>query len=331
MNSSITQTVWHDLPAWTLENDTLRTVIVPELGAKIVSLFDKRNRLEWLVGPGDRPFRRVPYGAVFTDQDMSGWDEMFPTINACDYPGPGDRHGGPLPDHGEVWTLPWSLEAISDGRITLSVEGRALAYRLTRTADYSEADTLWLHYEVINLGSDSMPYQWAAHPQFVCDQEAVVVLPAQITTVFNAIDKLWDWGPGEAQYPWPRAANAAGIALRLDRVGPPSRKLARKFFVLPDERIEWAGLIRQSRHAWLQMQWDTQPVPYFGVWVDEGVYNPESVAALEPMTGFYDSLIIAWNKQRVSLLEPGATHEWTLTVRCGTGDQPFPSGPHKDK
>ena len=94
--------------------------------------------------------------------------------------------------------------------------------------------------------------------------------------------------------------------------------------MLPDERIEWAGLIRQSMQAWLQMQWDAQPVPYFGVWVDEGVYNPEAVAALEPMTGFYDSLIIAWNRQRVPLLEPGATHEWTLTVRIGTGEQPFP-------
>lgn len=327
MNTTIQPTRWHDLNAWVLENDTLRTIIVPELGAKLVSLFDKRNQLEWLVGPGDRPLRKVPYGATFVDQDMSGWDEMFPTIVACNYPGPGDRHDAALPDHGEVWTLPWSLDDASEGRMTLSVEGRALPYRLTRTVDYITADTLRLHYEVINLGSDVMPYQWAAHPQFVCDQEATVVLPAQVTTVFNAIDELWGWGPCETQYPWPNTTNADGNALRLDRIGPPALKRARKFFVLPDERVNWAGLIRQSGRGWLQMQWDAQQVPYLGVWVDEGVYNPESVAALEPMTGFYDSLIIAWNKQRVTLLEPGATHAWTLTVRIGTGKQPFPMRP----
>ena len=33
---------------------------------------------EWLLGPADCPFRPVPYGASFVDQDMSGWDEMFP-------------------------------------------------------------------------------------------------------------------------------------------------------------------------------------------------------------------------------------------------------------
>ena len=93
MNTTISPTVWHGLGAWALDTDVLRTIIVPELGAKIVSLFDKRNQLEWLVGPGERPFKKVPYGAAFTDQDMSGWDEMFPTIVACEYPGPGERHG----------------------------------------------------------------------------------------------------------------------------------------------------------------------------------------------------------------------------------------------
>jgi len=56
---------------------------------------------------GNRPFKPVAYGAVFVDQDMSGWDEMFPTINACTYPAPSPYAGITLPDHGEVWVLPW--------------------------------------------------------------------------------------------------------------------------------------------------------------------------------------------------------------------------------
>ena len=87
MNANVSQTTWHGLPAWTLENDFLRTVIVPEPGAKLVSLVDKRSQREWLVGPGNRPLKKIPDGAAFVDQDMSGWDEMFPTIVACAYPG----------------------------------------------------------------------------------------------------------------------------------------------------------------------------------------------------------------------------------------------------
>ena len=44
--AAIHQTVWHDLSAWALETEILRTIVVPELGAKLVSLFDKRTQRE---------------------------------------------------------------------------------------------------------------------------------------------------------------------------------------------------------------------------------------------------------------------------------------------
>ncbi len=325
MNTVSHQTVWHELSAWTLENTVLQTTIVPELGAKLVSLFDRRNQLEWLVGPGQRPFRKVPYGVPFQDQDMSGWDEMFPTIVPCNYPGPGDRHNTPLPDHGEVWTLPWTLDTAGDGRLTLSVNGLALPYRLTRTLEYSAADTLQLHYELVNLGSHHMPYIWAAHPQFACGSGAEVIFPARVTAVCNTIPESWGWGAPETRFDWPLATAIDGTKTRLDRIGPPTRHQARKFFVLPEVRVDCAGLIRYPSKDWLHLQWDSQRVPYLGLWVDEGALNPESVAALEPTTGFYDSLAVAYGRQQLTVIEPGDTHDWTLTVRVGTGEQPFPT------
>ena len=324
MTATINPSVWHGLNAWALETDVLRTIIVPELGAKIVSLFDKRNQLEWLVGPGDRPFKKVPYGAAFTDQDMSGWDEMFPTIVACKYPGSGARHGAALPDHGEVWSLPWTVDEASDLRLTLGVEGQALPYRLTRTAEYRAADTLDLHYQVVNLGAEVMPYMCAAHPQFVCGPDAQLVIPSHVTTVCNTVAESWGWGPPETRFGWPVAVAEDGTPRHLDRIGSPALHHARKFFVPQDVRAAWAGLIRHPAHDWLRLEWNPNLVPYLGLWVDEGAFNPDSVAALEPTTGFYDNLITAWNKQQVTLIEPGATHTWTLTVRSGTGEQSFP-------
>ncbi len=325
MNAAIYQTVWHELSAWALENETLRTIVVPELGAKLVSLFDKRNQLEWLAGSGDRPFRPVAYGATFTDQDMSGWDEMFPTITACAYPGDGDRHGIALPDHGEVWVLPWSLDKATDGRLTFSVEGQALPYRLTRTAELSDEGTLHLKYQMINRSAHCLPYLWAAHPQFICGREAEVIFPAHVNTVCNSLAESWGWGAPETRFDWPLASALDGTPVRLDRIGPPTRHQARKFFVPPDVQVDWAELRLQPSRAWLRLHWDAQRVPYLGLWVDEGVFNPESVVALEPMTGYYDTLTVAWGKQRVALAEPGETHEWALTVRVGTGEQPFPT------
>ncbi len=43
------------------------------------------------------------------DYDIGGFDECLPTISACLYPEP-PFAGVMMPDHGEVWALPWKYE-----------------------------------------------------------------------------------------------------------------------------------------------------------------------------------------------------------------------------
>jgi galactose mutarotase-like enzyme len=325
MNAAINQMSWGGQQAWVLENDTLRTVVIPDLGAKLVSLFDKRTQREWLVGPGDRPLKKASYGANFVEQDMSGWDEMFPTITACTYPVAGEKQGLLLPDHGEVWPLSWSFESSLPNTLSFSIAGKALPYRLTRTLLYSSADTLQMQYELRNLGQERMPYLWAAHPQFICNDGAEIRLPRQVQEVYEVLPAEWGWGEPETSFNWPTAFNADGQRLYPNRVGPASLKQARKFFVKPETPIGWAGLIRQPAKDWLRLDWDQNRVPYLGVWIDEGAINRESVAAFEPMTGFYDSLALAWEKQQVAMIASGEIQTWTLSVRLGTGEQLFPA------
>ncbi len=323
MNVSISQSSWYGQKAWVLESETIRTIVVPDVGAKLVSLIDTRTQLEWLAGPGEHPFKKVPYGANFIDQDMSGWDEMFPTIVACDYPAPGENSGTPLPDHGEVWPLSWTIEPSRPGALRLSVEGKALRYRLTRTLMFSAADTMQMHYELENPGWERMPYIWAAHPQFICIDGAEIILPPQVKEVCNTIPAEWGWGDPETRFNWPKALSVDGRQVSIDRTGPASRNQARKFFVLPEISVSWAGLIRQNTKDWLRLDWDPDLVPYLGVWVDEGAINNESVVALEPTTGYYDNLAVAWHKKQVTIIEPGECRSWTISVRLGSGDLPF--------
>jgi len=312
---------WHGLAAWSLETAAMRALIVPEMGAKIVSLFDKRSGFEWLVGPvAGRPVRPVAYPAPFERQDMAGWDEMFPTIVACPYPGPGPHHGVALPDHGEAWQLPWSV-AQSEGELRLTLTGRALPYRLTRAASLVAPDTLCLRYTLENLADEPMPYLWAAHPQFVAGAGCRILLPPEVTEVINTIPAEWGWGPPETRFGWPEATAIHGDRVRLDRVGPPTLHRGRKFFALPDAHPAWAALLYDAGQ-WLRLEWDPAEVPYLGLWIDEGAVHCQAVAAPEPSTGWYDSLALACQKGQVCTAPAGGTRQWTLTVRLGADGNP---------
>ncbi len=345
----IRSTLWHELPAWALESEALRVVIVPRMGAKIVSLVDRRGDLEWLPGPmPGRSVRPVAYGAPFAEQDMAGWDEMFPTILACPYPGPGPQHGIPLPDHGEAWALPWEVTRAAEGELTLTLRGRALPYRLTRTATLGQTgiealaghlhdpgqpaeasnpdDALILRYTLENLGDDPMPYMWAAHPQFLAGADCRIVLPPELTEVVNTAGPDVGWGPREARYAWPKATAPDGRRVRLDEVGLPALHRGRKFFAPPDARPAWVEVRRGDSGHSLRLAWDPAEVPYFGLWVDEGLVNSEAVVAPEPTTGWYDDVALAWEKQEVTVVPARATVEWRLTVRLGAMGSPVPYG-----
>jgi galactose mutarotase-like enzyme len=314
----LSETTWYSQPAWALESDELRVITVPGMGAKIVSIFNKVADYEWLLGPADRPFKPVDYGASFVDQDMSGWDEMFPTINACHYPLDGPYKNAALPDHGEVWALPWERVEAAPAALAFQVSGRALPYRLTRTMSLPDAQTLRLDYAVENTGDVQLAGLWAAHPQFTAPPATAIRLPDSTDTVI-AVQPLGDWCPVGTRLQWPVATAPEDQRIRLDRVTSAQAQTSRKVYLPPDDPVSWARLIETDANHWLHMAWDVSRVPYLGIWVDEGRYNPALTIAFEPSTGFYDDLSLASEKGRVPSLAPGDTSEWSITVQVGAG------------
>src|SRR5574338_1404879 len=227
----IFESSWQQLPAITLESPLMQVVIIPELGAKIVSLFDKRHQCEWLVSPM-RPLKKAAYGAIFKDQDMSGWDEMIPTIDAC------TLAGIELPDHGEVWSIPWTVES-TQSEARLSVSGVAMSYRLTRSAELVADNFLQLNYTLQNTSEAPLPYLWAAHPQFAASAETRIMLPSEVTQMVNIIVNDPLWGKSGAIHDWPQAEAVDGQIRRLDRVGEAINHTCRKFYIKPTQSIGW--------------------------------------------------------------------------------------------
>jgi galactose mutarotase-like enzyme len=303
---NIYQSKWNDFPAIVMENSLIRVVTVPQLGAKIVSLFDKTYQHEWLVPPMRMP-KQTLYGANFVSQDMSGWDEMLPTIEACNW------MGAHLPDHGEVWSIPWTLESAEE-EVVVSVKGVAMPYRFSRSASFPATDRLQFHYSLTNTGQTDCSYLWAAHPQFIANSRTLISLPPEVTQMVNVMEGNKNPGRVGELSSWPKAMSAIEDSLYLDRVRPVENHSCLKLYVPPEQGISWAALSQDDLGCQLRLEWSNAELPYFGLWVDEGMYNAIPAVALEPSNGYYDSLERSIENQRIVILKPGENREWTVTL-----------------
>ncbi len=314
----LSRTTFYGFAAWRLESEAISLVVVAEAGAKIVSLVHKPSGREWLITPEQsNPFRLFPPGAEYNPNQPGGWDEMIPTIIACPYPAAGPFEGAALADHGEAWTLAWDDDGSGDDGIRLSMLGQALPYRLRRTLSLSAPDEVLFDYSLENLGRDRFIYLWAAHPQLACDPGAVIILPPEVSEVVNVLPLAFgpEFGPPGTHNPWPELPTPDGV-LRQDVVRSVERKGGRKFYLPPEQAIAWAEL-RQPSGEWLRMGWEPMAAAYFGVWIDEGFLNRVAAVALEPTTGYYDDLSLAWRNRRLAELQPGEVRRWQLRVRLG--------------
>lgn len=307
---------WHGFSAWTLETAVMRVTIVPALGGKLVSLVDRDANYDWLFSPQVPP-QSPPYGAVFTDYHPSGWDEMFPTINGCAVPGAPDET---LPDHGEVWALPWDVVGNSEDAIILRVRGQqpSYPYTLTRQARLNE-NCLRLSYILDNPTDRPLPFLWAAHPLFKGHADIRIDLPNKVKSVVNVMADHHLLGATGHEVDWPQATTVDSETKALDRIGDASLEDCRKFYTSPQLQIDNAQLVHEGIGRALTMRWNAQIAPYLGIWVDEGVYTPVPTVALEPGSGYYDTLTTAIDNERVARVAAGGSAQWWLEVELGAG------------
>ena len=217
---------------------------------------------------------------------MCGWDECAPTVDAD------LLDGTALADHGEAWTTPWTPHAAG----AWGYDGRSLPYRFTRRVEPTSSG-LELVYTAEAVADTPVPFQWAAHPQFVAPPGSRVALPPQV----RHVDGIYGV---DGRQPWTD---------ELSRVDSLADGEALKYWVDPEQPVAWAGLL-MSDGAMLRMSWDPTLVPYLALWVDAGLHSRERVAALEPSTGSREALSGSRADGRCQWLQPGSPATWSVHV-----------------
>ncbi|MFF2481695.1 hypothetical protein [Paenibacillus sp. NPDC058071] len=302
---SITQV--EGFEAWIGETGRLSITVIPALGGKAISLRSKAADREWLWRSG-KPLGNKGLGSPFGEGDESGWDEMFPGINACHYPEePWQGHS--VPDHGEAWALPWTAELQRDA-LLCRVEGRNFPYTLEKVYTFTDGDTIRIDYSVTNRSESPFSFLWAAHPLLQASEGMRIRVPEgmeRIEVSYSAEERLGVFGDRRR---WPHA----GEGVDLSVVEAASGRYAEKYYFEGKVVQGWAELLDPVTEEAITFRFPPEQVPYLAVWANYGGYGDCYHVALEPATGRMDDLAHAMKRGEAAVVEAGGRYEWFLEV-----------------
>jgi len=299
-----------------IESGDCAVTFLPALGGKIASI-SVRGR-ELLQGP------LAPYGPrtqtmAFDESDASGWDECLPSVNACTVETAAGTAS--VPDHGDLWRVPWELVASSSVCATLRAECFSLPLALQRTTTLVATEEGWrirADYQLTNTGDYTAPWSWVAHPSFAVEAGDRIVLPESVYELRLAYSRGERLGGEDATVSWPEAALAQGGHTDLSLVQPPDSGIGEKLFAGPLEAHQsWAALERPGAGLRIRFRFDTAATPYLGMWICQGGWPARSgpkqnCVTLEPSTSAFDSLAQTGSWSRT--LAPGQTASWPMIV-----------------
>ncbi|RKP53959.1 hypothetical protein D7Z26_11240 [Cohnella endophytica] len=296
--------------AWTGGTSKLSVTVVPALGAKAVSLLNRATGREWLWSSGKRLGNRG-YASPFGDSDESGWDEMFPGINACVYP-QDPWEGISVPDHGEVWSLAWRAEA--EGKeLRCSVNGERFPYSLDKIYTFSSENTLRIDYTLTNKSASPFSFLWAAHPLFRAQEGMRLRVPEELREIEVSYSADFRLGRFGDRRPWP----IPEVGVDLSVIEPPEGSYAEKYYFTDKLKRGWAELSDPVSGEAVEFRFPAERVPYLAIWANYGGYGGHYHFAIEPATGRMDDLAYAISGDEAATVEAGGRYRWylELTVR----------------
>ena len=311
MKINISHTEYKKVDAILMESDLLAITIIPESGAKIQSIYNKERQKEVLYQSERKEFRKSTYGAKFETGDVSGFDEIFPSIDECFYP-TWPWVGTLVPDHGELWALPWEYK-VDGNSITLSVHGVRFPYKLEKKVEFLRDNCFRLSYKAFNLSDFGFDFIWSPHPYFVCEENTRVVLPPSVKEVISTCSLENKLGEYAAIHPWPVTKISTGEEYDIsDVLHPEYAGKCEKFYAANKQLEGWCALHNISTGETIGLSYPTDKLPYLGVW--EGIINDKYITALEPVTGALDRLDVSKLAGKVGVIKARSEYEWFLNL-----------------
>jgi galactose mutarotase-like enzyme len=309
---------YKNLEAIIIENESLKAVWVPQYGAKLASLQFKTSQgfKEVFVQSKHETLLIPSYGASFADFDVSGFDECFPTIDECLVTLDGVERV--MPDHGEVWAMPWQVSDISGKGFNCKVYSPNFGYTLFKNIRLN-GSIVTIQYQLrLNDERQALPFIWTPHALFKIYQGTQIMVPKQMKSITNVSHfggRLGEYGT-QHNYPTPNGSGLASlpIAGQLDLRVMESQEAnnCEKYYF--NEKLKTGDRFGfRNRHFELMMDVDSETIPYLGVFKNQGGLS-DYCFAIEPCSGIFDSTELAFNRGTCAVLNSGQTESWKLNI-----------------
>lgn len=312
VNASLSHQTWGDWPSIVLSTEAVALEVVSEVGARVVSLRDKRRDREWLVqGQKPRELEQLDWAdeqALFSGRESFGWDECLPTTAPCADP---LAAGQDLRDHGDQWGRGAYLRLDHErGAVEHTWAVPRWDYRLHRRLSFADAETLLAEYVIESHAQVPLPIHWAQHPVLRVEPGSYIDLP-EVHTAYRS----WQNGidlPRELT--WPKAVTSDGQERDLACVRTAEGWAA----VLYAEPREGTRVVAPDG-ARLDLEWDQAFAPVLRIWLAYGGWppgqEPSEQIALEPCTSMHDDLAGALEAGQERILPPAGELRWWVRLR----------------
>lgn len=282
-----------------LQTDELQVVVLPELGGRISSLVDVASGREWLWANTAIGTYAVEPGAAYDPNWQGGWEELFPNDAAT------TMDGRDLPDHGELWSVPWEIVASDAMRVTLRATGFSTGTVVTKTFTVDRA-TLTIGYSVQHNGDTPLPYLFKLHPAIAVHGDCHIELPGG--TIEPVDPRFGSMLPDGQRSPWP---------------GPTGHDISRchdassglhEFVYVHDVPTGSVGVRDERTGRRLTIEYPLEVFGWCWFFLTYGGWNDLHVAVLEPCTTYPKDLDAARRAGTTPTLAPG--DHLTFEVRC---------------
>jgi hypothetical protein len=283
------------------ENDQIRFEIVPAMGGKLTSIYNKILDREFLWHNEDLELQMNAPGTDYDSNFWGGVDELLPN----DIPEAVD--GREYPDHGELWTTSLQYELKEN---KLSVYGKlaesGLSYRKTLSLEPGSAQ-IHLDYHIVNESEDTRHFLWKMHAALkistgdrLLTSAAKAMVVSQDASRFSTI--------GEFNWPLVEGVDAAVV---------PEQDGTMDFFYLYQASEGEIGLLSANGKQLFAYRYDQHVFPFQWYFASYGKFRNHYTAILEPASAMPVSVNQAMEKKQCTVLAAGEEITTRVTIYAG--------------